>query len=233
MTRSVARTLAALVVALPLAAVVARGSANAAAPRLAPAPAPAAAVRAEPGARLETAVLAGGCFWGVEAVYEHIKGVTEVVSGYAGGDAKTAVYEMVGTGGTGHAEAVRVTYDPAVISYGELLRVFFSVVHDPTQLNRQGPDVGPQYRSAIFYGSEEQRKAAGAYIEQLAAAKTFPRKIVTQVAPLRGFFPAEDYHQDFMAKHPDHPYIVYHDVPKVQHLKEMFPQYWRESTKSN
>jgi peptide-methionine (S)-S-oxide reductase len=229
MSSVLARSLATLAVALPLAAFLARGSASE--PRLAPSPA--SVVRAEPGAKLETAVLAGGCFWGVEAVYEHIKGVTEVVSGYAGGDAKTAIYEAVGTGATGHAEAVRVTYDPAQISYGELLRVFFSVVHDPTQLNRQGPDVGPQYRSAIFYTTEEQKKAATAYIEQLTAAKTFRGKIVTQVAPMRGFYTAEAYHQDFAAKHPDHPYITYHDAPKVERLKEMFPQYYREPAKSN
>jgi peptide-methionine (S)-S-oxide reductase len=157
----------------------------------------------------------------------------DATSGYAGGDSKTAVYEVVGTGATGHAESVRVIYDPAQISYGELLRVFFSVVHDPTQLNRQGPDVGPQYRSAIFYSNDAQRQAATAYIAQLTAAKTYPRKIVTQVVPLKGFYAAEEYHQDFMARHPEHPYIVYHDIPKVAHLKEMFPQYYREPAKSN
>jgi peptide-methionine (S)-S-oxide reductase len=230
MSRLLFPSLATLAVALPLAAFMGVGRGSAAEPRRAPAPS--LAVRAEPGARLETAVLAGGCFWGVEAVYEHMKGVTEVVSGYAGGDAKTANYDLVGTGATGHAEAVRVTFDPAQVSYGELLRVFFSVVHDPTQLNRQGPDVGPQYRSAIFYTSDEQRRAATAYIEQVTAAKTFPRKIVTQVVPMRGFYVAEAYHQDFMARHPDHPYIVYHDAPKLAHFKEMFPQYWREPAKS-
>jgi peptide-methionine (S)-S-oxide reductase len=230
MSRFLARSLAALVVALP-AAVVARGRASDPAPHTVP---PAAVdVRATPVAKLDTAVLAGGCFWGVEGVYEHVKGVVDAASGYAGGESNTAVYERVGQGNTGHAEAVRVIYDPAQISYGELLRVFFSVVHDPTQLNRQGPDVGPQYRSAIFYTGEAQRQAAAAYIAQLTTAKTFPKKIVTQVVPLKGFYAAEDYHQDFMAKHPDHPYIVYHDIPKVAHLRELFPQYYREPAKSN
>ena len=229
MSRSLARSLAAVAVVLPVAAFVARGPASE--PRLAP---PAAVdVRTVPVAKLDTAVLAGGCFWGVEAVYEHIKGVADVVSGYSGGDARTAVYDVVSSGATAHAEAVRVIYDPAQISYGELLRVFFSVVHDPTQLNRQGPDVGPQYRSAIFYASEEQRKVATAYIAQLTAAKTFPKKIVTQVVPLRAFYSAEPYHQDFAARNPGHPYIVYHDLPKVERLREMFPQHWRESTKSD
>jgi peptide-methionine (S)-S-oxide reductase len=230
MSRLFARSLAVLAVALP-AAYVARGSASDTPPR--PLPPAAVDVRATPAAKLDTAVLAGGCFWGVEGVYEHVKGVVDATSGYAGGDAKTAAYEAVGTGATGHAESVRVIYDPAQISYGELLRVFFSVVHDPTQLNRQGPDVGPQYRSAIFYTSEAQRQAATAYIAQLTAAKTFPKKIVTQVVPLKGFYAAEDYHQDFMAKHPDHPYIAYHDIPKVAHLKEMFPQYYREPARTD
>jgi peptide-methionine (S)-S-oxide reductase len=230
MSRLLARSLVALAVAFPV-AYVARGSASDATPRAVP---PAAVdARPSPVAKLDTAVLAGGCFWGVEGVYEHVKGVVDATSGYAGGDSKTAVYEVVGTGATGHAESVRVIYDPAQISYGELLRVFFSVVHDPTQLNRQGPDVGPQYRSAIFYSNDAQRQAATAYIAQLTAAKTYPRKIVTQVVPLKGFYAAEEYHQDFMARHPEHPYIVYHDIPKVAHLKEMFPQYYREPAKSN
>src|ERR1051325_947104 len=149
-----------------------------------------------------TAVLAGGCFWGVEAVFEKLKGVTGVVSGYAGGQAGTAHYEMVGTGRTGHAESVQVTYDPAQISYGKLLQVFFSVAHDPTELNRQGPDEGPQYRSAIFYANEEQKRIAEAYINQLNLAKAYKRKIVTEVAPLTAFYPAEEYHQDFIARNP-------------------------------
>jgi peptide-methionine (S)-S-oxide reductase len=151
----------------------------------------------------QTAVFAGGCFWGVEAVFEHVKGVSDVVSGYAGGKAETAQYEMVGTGRTGHAESVQVTFDPAQISYGKLLQIFFSVAHDPTQLNRQGPDEGTQYRSAIFYNSPEQKRVAEAYIQQLAAAKVFRRQIVTQVAPLPAFYPAEEYHQNFIERNPN------------------------------
>jgi len=176
----------------------------------------------------ETAVLAGGCFWGVEAVFEHVRGVSNVVSGYAGGDASTARYEIVGTGTTGHAESVRITYDPAQVSYAQLLRIFFSVAHDPTQLNRQGPDVGPQYRSAIFHTSEAQRQIALAYIEQLTAAKAFPARIATEVAPLEAFYPAEEYHQDFLARNPRHPYIVVHDRPKLEALRAQFPQAYKE-----
>src|SRR5688500_7180132 len=171
------------------------------------------------------AVFAGGCFWGVEAVFEQLKGVGQVTSGYAGGRSRLPVsYDDVGTGRTGHAEAVRVEYDPAVISYGQLLKVFFSVAHDPTQLNRQGPDVGTQYRSAIFYGNPEQQRLAQAYIAQLDAAKAYPKPIVTQVAPLTRFYQAEDYHQDYMRHHPDEPYIVYHDAPKLVNLTRQFPQ---------
>jgi peptide-methionine (S)-S-oxide reductase len=175
----------------------------------------------------ETAVLAGGCFWGVEAVFEHVRGVSDVVSGYAGGDAGTAHYEMVGTGTTGHAESVKITFDPAQVSYAQLLRVFFSVAHDPTQLNRQGPDVGPQYRSAIFYASEAQKRVAQAYVEQLTAARAFAAPIVTEVAPLKAFYPAEEYHQDFLARNPRHPYIVFHDLPKLDALRAQFPQAYR------
>jgi len=171
----------------------------------------------------QTAVFAGGCFWGVEAVFRHVKGVSSAVSGYAGGVAKTADYEMVSTGTTGHAESVQVTYDPAQVSYGELLRIFFSVAHDPTQLNRQGPDVGTQYRSAIFTTSEEQKRVAQAYIDQLGQAKVFGAPIVTQVVTLPAFYPAEAYHQNYLALHPTQPYIVIHDMPKLAALKLQFP----------
>jgi len=171
----------------------------------------------------QTAVVAGGCFWGIQAVFQHVKGVISATSGYSGGSAKTAEYELVSTGETGHAESVKITYDPSQITYGHLLRIFFSVAHDPTQLNRQGPDAGTQYRSSIFYGSDEQKRIAEAYITQLEKAKVFPRPIVTQVVPLKGFYPAEAYHQDYAAHHPNSPYIVYNDAPKVDHLREQFP----------
>src|SRR2546425_8006862 len=171
----------------------------------------------------QTAVVAGGCFWGIQAVFQHVKGVISATSGYSGGSAKTAEYELVSTGETGHAESVKITYDPSQITYGQILRVFFSVAHDPTQLNRQGPDEGTQYRSSIFYGSDEQKRVAEAYIQQLEKAKVFPRSIVTQVVPLKAFYPAEAYHQDYAAPHPDNPYIVYNDAPKVTHLREQFP----------
>jgi peptide-methionine (S)-S-oxide reductase len=174
-------------------------------------------------AATERAVFAGGCFWGVEAVFERVKGVVDVRSGYAGGSKATAEYEIVGEGRSGHAESVEVRFDPAKVSYEKLLEIFFSVVHDPTQLNRQGPDEGPQYRSAIFYVSEEQKAAANAYIEKLKTAKAFSSPIVTEVVPLKQFFVAEDYHQDYMRKNPTDPYIVYHDVPKVEALKKQFP----------
>jgi peptide-methionine (S)-S-oxide reductase len=170
----------------------------------------------------QTAVFAGGCFWGIQAVFQHVKGVTEATSGYSGGSASTADYETVSMGTTGHAESVRVIFDPAEISYGQLLKVFFSVAHDPTQLNRQGPDVGSQYRSVIFYTSDEQQHIAQAYIDQLNQAKVFSRKIVTQVVPLKGFYQAEAYHQNYAALHPDDPYIAYNDLPKVEHLREQF-----------
>ncbi len=171
----------------------------------------------------QSAVVAGGCFWGIQAVFQHVKGVVRATSGYSGGEAKTAEYEVVSTGETGHAESVKVTYDPSQVTYGELLRVFFSVAHDPTQLNRQGPDEGTQYRSVIFYGNDEQKKIAEAYIAQLDKAKVFPRPIVTQVVPLKTFYPAEAYHQDYATRHPDQPYIVYNDAPKVAHLRQQFP----------
>jgi len=171
----------------------------------------------------QTAVFAGGCFWGVDAVFKHVSGVSEVVSGYAGGNASTAHYDQVSDGNTGHAEAVRVRFNPAQISYQQLLQVFFSVAHDPTQLNRQGPDTGSQYRSAIFYISEEQQKMAQGTIQQLTAARTFSAPIVTQVVPLQQFYPAEAYHQNYLALHPEQPYIVYHDMPKLEQLRKYFP----------
>jgi peptide-methionine (S)-S-oxide reductase len=170
-----------------------------------------------------TAVFAGGCFWGVEAVFKHVKGVSTSTSGYAGGSASTAKYPLVGSGMTGHAESVEVKYDPSQVTYGQLLRVFFAVAHDPTQLNRQGPDWGTQYRSAIFYTSPEQERVAKAYIAQLDAAKTFSKPIVTEVTPLKGFFAAEDYHQNYLALHPDQPYIVINDLPKLASLKSELP----------
>jgi peptide-methionine (S)-S-oxide reductase len=170
-----------------------------------------------------TAIFAGGCFWGVEAVFAHVKGVKSATSGYSGGDAATAKYTVVGSGRTGHAEAVKVTYDPAVISYGQLLKVFFSVAHDPTQLNRQGPDVGTQYRSAIFYSTPDQKRVADAYVAQLNQAKVFGRPIVTEIAPLKAFYQAEDYHQNYLALHPNEPYIVFNDMPKLAELKQQFP----------
>ena len=172
----------------------------------------------------QTAVLAGGCFWGIEGVFERLKGVVDVTSGYSGGEKDTAHYEMVGSGSTGHAESVRITYDPKRISYGTLLEIYFSVAHDPTQLNYQGPDHGSQYRSAIFYSTPEQKRVAEEYIRSLDTAKTFPKRIVTQVVPLKTFYPAEEYHQNFMDRNPDYPYIVYWDLPKVAHLKKAFPE---------
>lgn len=172
----------------------------------------------------QKAVLAGGCFWGIEAVFEHVKGVTDSRSGYSGGDADSADYRQVSSGRTGHAESVQVTYDPSQVTYGQLLKVFFSVAHDPTELNRQGPDRGPQYRSAIFYANEEQKKIAEAYIKQLDRARVFPQPIVTQVAPLQAFHDAEAYHQDYLAHHPDEPYIVINDIPKVENLKRYLPE---------
>ena len=171
----------------------------------------------------ETAVVAGGCFWGVQGVFQHVRGVLSATSGYSGGPAGAAEYEVVSSGSTGHAESVKITYDPSQISYGELLQVFFSVAHDPTELNHQGPDYGTQYRSVIFYAGQEQKRIAEAYIAQLGAAKVFSGPIVTQVAPLKGFYPAEAYHQDYLQRHPDSPYIVINDLPKLTHLREQFP----------
>jgi len=172
----------------------------------------------------QSAVFAGGCFWGVEAVFRHVKGVKSAVSGYSGGSAAAAKYPLVSMGTTGHAESVEVVFDPAQVTYGELLRIFFSVAHDPTELNRQGPDVGTQYRSAIFFASDDQKRVADAYIAELNTAKAFPRPIVTEVTPLAKFYPAESYHQNYLALHPDQPYIVYNDLPKLAALKRQFPQ---------
>jgi peptide-methionine (S)-S-oxide reductase len=190
-----------------------------------PAPTVDASKSATPGTA--TAVFAGGCFWGVASVFEHVKGVREVTAGYAGGSVDTARYTIVSTGHTGHAESVQVKYDPSQITYGQLLQVFFSVAFNPTELNRQGPDSGTQYRSVIFYNSPEQEKIAAGYIAQLTAAKSYPAPIVTQVAPLKRFYPAEAYHQHYAERHPDNPYIVYNDAPMVRHLKDLFPELYQ------
>ena len=189
-----------------------------------PLPAPAVDIPAASVQGPQTAVFAGGCFWGVEAVFRHVKGVSKAVSGYAGGAAKAADYERVSTGSTGHAESVEVTYDPAQVSYGELLRIFFSVAHDPTQLNRQGPDYGTQYRSAIFFVNDDQKRVAQAYIAQLGQARAYSSPIVTQLVALPAFYPAEAYHQNYLALHPTQPYIVYNDLPKLAQLKQQFPE---------
>lgn len=216
--------IARLVAAAPLAALIACSSASAAA-------ADANVTLPEPPkdvpaltAGTQTAVFAGGCFWGVDAVFKHVKGVTKVVSGYAGGAAATAHYEDVGSGSTGHAESVEVTYDPAVVSYGTLLKVFFTVAHDPTELNRQGPDTGPQYRSTIFIANDAQRTAASAYIAELTKAGVYRKPIVTTLEPLKAFYAAEDYHQNYLALHPTQAYIVYNDMPKLELLKKRLPE---------
>ncbi len=183
-------------------------------------PPPAADAQGSDG--IQTAVLSGGCFWGVQVVFQHTAGIKSAVSGYAGGSQMTATYEQVSSGSTGHAESVQIKYDPKQISYGKILQIFFSVVHDPTQLNRQGPDSGTQYRSAIFTTSDEQKKVAEAYIAQLNAAKVYGKPIVTKVGPLQGFFAAEAYHQDYLTLHPNQPYIAYNDLPKVENLKKLF-----------
>ncbi|HWZ45631.1 MAG TPA: peptide-methionine (S)-S-oxide reductase MsrA [Candidatus Saccharimonadales bacterium] len=176
----------------------------------------------------ETVVLAGGCFWGIQAVYQHVKGVTSAVSGYSGGTAATADYETVSSGSTTHAESVKVTFDPAQVSLGQILKIFFSVAHNPTELNRQGPDTGTQYRSVIFFIGEEQKRITRAYIDQLNRAKVFPRAIVTEVAAMQAFYPAEAYHQNYATLHPNQPYIAINDLPKVEHLRQMFPAQYRE-----
>ncbi len=177
--------------------------------------------------KMETAVLAGGCFWGVQGVFQHVKGVTGAVSGYAGGAKNTAEYEVVGTGRTGHAESVKITYDPSKISYGKILQIYFSVAHDATQLNRQGPDTGTQYRSAIFPLNEDQARVAKAYIAQINQARVLQAAIVTKIEPEKQFYPAEDYHQDFLTRNPRFPYIAYNDLPKIENLKKMFPDDYR------
>ena len=179
--------------------------------------------------KTETAVFAGGCFWGIQAVFQHTKGVTSAVSGYSGGWTSKPSYEMVGSGTTGHAESVEVTFDPARISYATLLKIFFSVAHDPTQLNRQGPDVGTQYRSSLFYMSDEQKKTAQAYIDELNKAHVFPRPIVTEVVKYKAFYPAEAYHQDYAELHPDEPYIAINDAPKVVNLRKQFPELYKDA----
>ncbi len=175
----------------------------------------------------EVAVVAGGCFWGVQGVFQHVKGVSDAISGYDGGEASTAHYDMTSRGDTGHAESVRITYDPREISYGRILQIYFSVAHDPTELNRQGPDEGTQYRSAIFPANDQQARIAKAYIDQLNQAHAFNAAIVTKIEPGRTFFPAEDYHQDFLARNPTYPYIVFNDLPKIENLKRMFPDVYR------
>jgi peptide-methionine (S)-S-oxide reductase len=194
---------------------------------------PAAAMAPEPSptgvaAASDTAVFAGGCFWGIEAVFEHLKGVTSATSGYAGGSAPSPSYEAVSSGTTGHAEAVSVVYDPAQISYDQLLQIFFTVAHDPTELNRQGPDVGSQYRSAVFYRNAAQREATERYIAKMREKKVYRNAIVTEVAALRAFHPAEAYHQDYLVRHPNQPYIVINDAPKLEHLRKQFPALYRE-----
>lgn len=181
------------------------------------------------GAHTETAVFAGGCFWGVQGVFQHVKGVTKAVSGYAGGTAKTADYETVSSGATGHAESVEVTFDPQQVSYGTLLQIYFSVAHNPTELNRQGPDTGTQYRSAVFPMSDAQRRVADAYIAQLNASHVYSKPIVTRLEKYSGFYPAETYHQDFLTEHPTYPYIVINDLPKVKDLKRLFPAQYRDT----
>jgi len=188
---------------------------------------PAPTVDASAATGPQTAVLAGGCFWGVQGVFQHVEGVTSAVSGYAGGEQATAEYEKVGRGSTHHAEAVKVTFDPAKISYGKLLQIYFSVAHDPTELNRQGPDTGTQYRSTIFPTNDEQAKVAAAYIEQLNQANTFGKKLATTIEPGRAFYPAEGYHQDYLTLHPRQPYIVVNDLPKVENLKRLFASSYR------
>lgn len=190
---------------------------------------PAPTIDVQPGPRIsEVAVLAGGCFWGVQGVFQHVAGVTRAVSGYAGGEADTASYRTVGRGDSGHAESVEITYDPGKISYGKILQIYFSVAHDPTQFNYQGPDIGPQYRSAIFPTNEEQARVAKAYIAQLDQTHVYGDSIVTTIEPSRAFYPAEDYHQDYLTLNPTQPYIVINDLPKIENLKRIFPEFYRE-----
>jgi peptide-methionine (S)-S-oxide reductase len=220
MLRFFFRTFAILAAVLPLG----RGATCSAAGATVAIPNPSVDAPLAPTKGQQTAVLAGGCFWGIQAVFEHLKGVIRATSGYSGGSAETAQYERVSTGRTGHAESVQVIYDPSQISYGQLLKVFFSVAHDPTQVDRQGPDTGTQYRSAIFYTSDEQKRIAQAYVGQLDQAKVFPKPIATQIVTLNKFYPAEDYHQDYAEHHPENMYIVINDLPKVEILHKQFPE---------
>ncbi|WP_038496523.1 peptide-methionine (S)-S-oxide reductase MsrA [Collimonas arenae] len=190
-------------------------------------PAPVSDEQVAAGTHSETAVLAGGCFWGVQGVFQHVRGVTNVVSGYSGGSRDTAQYNRVSDGDTGHAESVQITYDPTQVTYGKLLQIFFSVAHDPTELNRQGPDSGTQYRSAVFPANDMQRKVAQAYVAQLDHSKVFSNVVATKVEPLRGFYPAESYHQNFLTRNPSYPYIVINDLPKIDDLKRLFPDMYR------
>ncbi len=192
---------------------------------------PAPAIDEPNTASTETAVVAGGCFWGVQAVFQHVKGVTEALSGYSGGARDTALYQLVGTGRTGHAESVRISFDPRVISYGKILQLYFSVATDPTELNHQGPDIGSQYRSDIFVASDAQKRVAEAYVAQLDKAGVFSRPIVTRVDPRTGFYPAEGYHQNFATLHPDNGYIAYYDLPKIENLRRLYPDLYREKPK--
>jgi peptide-methionine (S)-S-oxide reductase len=225
MNRSLPNFVAALVV-IPVALILFAARTGSSRPLAQPAVAPTLDPVAS-SATEDTAVFAGGCFWGVEAVFRHVKGVKSAVSGYAGGSVGSPSYEQVSTGDSGHAESVQVIYDPSQVTYGKLLQIFFSVVHDPTQLNRQGPDHGTQYRSAIFYNTPQQQQVAESYIKQLTAAKTFSRPIVTQVSKLNGFYRAEEYHQNYLAQHPNQLYIVINDKPKVEALKKEFPDVYR------
>src|SRR2546425_6515881 len=226
--RPLARFALAVLLALPVASILAQTPLVHAAEPATAIPAPVVDATA-PGDGLETAVVAGGCFWGVQAVFAHVKGVTLALSGYAGGTTVDPRYTEVTTGTTGHAESVRLTFDPKTISYGKILQIYFSVAHNPTQLNYQGPDVGTQYRSAIFTTSAEQQRIAEAYIAQLDNAKVFKAPIVTEVSALQAFYPAEDYHQDYAFLHPTAPYIVWNDLPKVEHLKRMFSDIYRDT----
>jgi peptide-methionine (S)-S-oxide reductase len=198
-----------------------------------PTPVPSVVADEHPAAKMETTIFAGGCFWGIQSVFQHTKGVISATSGYAGGWTDRPSYEDVSSGRTGHAESVRVVFDSAQVSYGTLLKIFFSVAHDPTQLNRQGPDVGTQYRSALFYMSDDQKRVAEAYIDQLSKAHVFARPIVTQVQAFKSFFPAEAYHQDYAELHPNEPYIVYNDAPKVANLKKQFPELFTDKLASH
>ncbi|MDP9178643.1 MAG: peptide-methionine (S)-S-oxide reductase MsrA [Gemmatimonadota bacterium] len=231
MVGNISRALFALLIVAGIVLVLDNRAAAAGAERPGPLPSPLVDEPLASAKGEQTAVFAGGCFWGIEAVFQHVKGVKSAVSGYTGGSVVSPSYEQVTTGTTGHAEAVRVVYDPSRVTYGQLLRVFFSVAHDPTQLNRQGPDVGTHYRSAIYYASDSQKRVAKAYIDQLTKAKSFPRPIVTEVSALGRFNVAEAYHQDYAAQHPYQPYIMIHDAPKVANLKREFADLYVEQVK--